>query len=112
MRMKIIAAALVAASTLAMGQKVKSKNEENAVRALMSAETPDAKIAAADELLTKYKDTEFKGYALVRAAQAAQQKGDAVAALQYGNRALEADPKNYQALLLVSGMIAQGTREF
>jgi tetratricopeptide (TPR) repeat protein len=112
MRMKFIAVALVALSVLAMGQKVKSKKEEAAVRALLAAHTPDAKIAAAEELLTKYKDTEFKAYALVQAGQAAQQKGDVIAALQYGNRALEADPKNYQALLLVSGLVAQGTREF
>lgn len=112
MRIKFVAAVLVAASTLAVGQKVKSKNEENAVRAMLGAQTPDAKIAAVEELLTKFKDTEFKSYALIQAGQAAQQKGDAVAALQYGNRSLEADSKNYQALLLVSGLVAQGTREF
>jgi hypothetical protein len=30
----------------------------------------------------------------------------------YGNRALEADPKNFQAMLLVSGQLAQMTKEF
>jgi tetratricopeptide (TPR) repeat protein len=112
MRMKFVAAALLAASTLAMGQKVKSKNEENAVRALMGAQTPDARIAAAEELLTKFKDSEFKGYALVQAGQAAQQKGDAASAITYGTRAIEANPKDYQALLLVSSQLATGIREF
>ena len=44
--------------------------------------------------------------ALFQAGQAAQQKGDAAGAINYGNRAIEADPKNYQALLLVSGALS------
>lgn len=112
MKMKFVVAALLAASTLAMGQKIKSKNEENAVRALLGAQTPDAKIAAAEEIVTKFKDSEWKSIALLQAGQAAQQKGDAAGAINYGNRAIEADAKNYQALLLVSGVLAQGVREF
>jgi tetratricopeptide (TPR) repeat protein len=112
MKTKIAVVALIALGSLAMGQKVKSKKEEEAVRALMGAQTPDAKIAAAEDLLTKYKDSEFKSYALIQAGQSAQAKGDAVAALQYGNRAIEAEPKNYQAMLLVASVLTQGTREF
>ena len=108
MKMKFVVAALLAASTLAMGQKIKSKNEENAVRALLGAQTPDAKIAAAEEIVTKFKDSEWKSIALFQAGQAAQQKGDAAGAINYGTRAIEADAKNYQALLLVSGVLAQG----
>jgi tetratricopeptide (TPR) repeat protein len=80
--------------------------------AVMKASTPDEKIATAENLLTKFKDTEFKAYALLQAAQGAQMKGDQVAAIQYGNRAIEADANNFQALLLVSGLLAQSTREF
>jgi len=108
----ILVGGLLAVATLMMGQKPKSKNEAEAVMAVQKATTPDERIAAAENLLTKYKDTEFKGYVLFLAGQAAQVKGDQVAALQYGNRALEADPKNFQALLLVSGLLAQSTREF
>lgn len=108
----VVACGLLTAVPLAMGQKPKSNNERDAVIAVMKASTPDEKIAAAENLLSKYKDTEFKSFALLQAAQASQMKGDQVAALQYGNRAIEADANNFQALLLVSGLLAQSTREF
>ena len=106
----VVVMGLVAAATLAMAQK--SPKEREAVIAIQNAKTPDEKIAAAENLVTKFKDSDFKSYALMQAAQAAQMKGDQVNALQYGNRAIEADPKNFQALLLVSGQLAQTTREF
>ncbi len=112
MRMKYFAIVLALVAGLAMGQKVKSQKELDAVKAMLAAQTPDAKIAAVEDLLTKYKDTEFKSIALTQAAQASQIKGDQIAGLQYANRALEADPKNYQAMLLVAQLSLQGTREF
>ena len=113
MKMKVMLVGLLAVASLAVGQpKVKSKNEQAAVKAVFDAQTPDAKIAAVDALLAKFKDTEFKAIALEQAAEAAQQKGDSAAAIVYGDRALEADPKNFQAMLLVSGQLAQGTKEF
>jgi tetratricopeptide (TPR) repeat protein len=108
----IVVSGLLAAATILMAQKPKSPKETEAVMAVMKATSPDEKIAAVENLMTKFKDTEFKSYALFQAAQASQAKGDQVNALQYGNRAIEADPKNFQALLLVSGLLAQGTREF
>jgi uncharacterized protein HemY len=108
----IVVSGLLAVGTLMMGQKPKSPKEQEAVVAVMKATTPDEKIAAAENLLTKYKDTEFKSYALLQAAQAAQMKRDPAGAIQYGNRAIEADDHNFQALLLVSGLLAQSTREF
>jgi uncharacterized protein HemY len=112
MKMKVMLVGLLTVASLAVGQKVKSKNEQEAVKAVFDAQSPDAKIAAVDNLIAKYKDTEFKAIALEMAAEAAQQKGDSPSAIVYGNRALEADPKNFQAMLLVSGQLAQGTKEF
>jgi tetratricopeptide (TPR) repeat protein len=108
----IVVSGLLAAATFLMAQKPKSPKETEAVMAVMKATSPDEKIAAVENLMTKFKDTEFKSYALFQAAQASQVKGDTVNALQYGNRAIEADPKNFQALLLVSALLAQSTREF
>jgi tetratricopeptide (TPR) repeat protein len=113
MKMKLMLVGLLAIANLALGQpKVKSKNEQEAVLAVFNAQTPDQKIAAVDNLIAKFKDTEFKAIALEQAAEAAQQKGDSINAILYGDRALEADPKNFQAMLLVSGQIAQTTQEF
>src|SRR5579864_789570 len=108
----IVVSGLLAAATFLMAQKPKSQKETEAVMAVMKASTPDEKIAAAENLLAKYKDTEFKSFALLQAAQGAQMKGDQVSAITYGSRAIEADANNFQALLLVSGLLAQSTREF
>src|SRR5438445_12723791 len=110
MKMKLMMVGLLAAGSLAMAQKVKSPKEAEAVQAVLSAKTPDQKIAAVDNLIAKFKDTEFKAITLEMAGEAYQQKGDLPNAIVYGNRALEADPKNFQAMLLVSGQLAQMTK--
>jgi len=111
MKMKYMIVGLLAAGSLAMGQKV-SQKEAEAWNGVIAAATPDAKIAAVDNLISKFKDTQFKSAALMMAGDAYQRKGDAANAIVYGNRALEADPKNFQAMLLVSGQLAQMTKEF
>jgi tetratricopeptide (TPR) repeat protein len=106
---------LVAAATLVAAQNPKSPKEREAVVAVMQATTPDAIAAAVDNLVTKFADTDFKAYALYRAASAEQQKGDLTKALVYAERAAEADPKSLygiQAMLIVSGELARTTREF
>ena len=95
MKMKSLIAALLMAGTLAMGQKVKSKAEGEAVNAVLTATTPDQRIAAAENLLGKYKDTAFKSVVLQMEGEAYAQKGDGPNAIVYGDRAIEADPKNF-----------------
>ena len=113
MKMKSLIAVLLIAGTMAMGQlKPKSQKEAEAVNAVITAATPDQKIAAADNLLSKYKDTAFKSLALQLEAEAYSQKGDSPNAIVFGDRAIEADPKNFQALLLVSSQLARMTKEF
>ena len=111
MKMKSLIAALLMAGILAMGQKVKAPKEGEAVNAVLTATTPDARIAAADNLLSKYKDTAFKSIALQMAGESYAQKGDGPNAIVYGDRAIEADAKNFQALLLVSSQIARMTKD-
>ncbi len=112
MKMKSLIAALLMAGTLATAQKVKSPKEGEAVNAVLTATTPDQRIAAVDNLLGKYKDTQYKSIALQMAGEAYAQKGDSANAIIYGDRAIEADAKNFQALLLVSSQLARGTKEF
>jgi len=97
---------------LATAQKLKSAKERDAVIAVQNATTADARITAVDNLITNFADTEFKAWALSVAAQAEQAKGDSAKALIYANRALDADPKSFQAMLLVAGELAAHTREF
>ena len=95
------------------GPAPKSQGELTAVQALFGAQQngPDAIITAAEDLLSKYKDTDFKEIALVFEATAYQQKRDPVKAQIYAERVLEVNPKNIQATLLIGEMITQGVRE-
>lgn len=92
--------------------KPKSEKERQAIVAIQNATDPDARIAAADNLLTKFADTDFKVYALQAMAYSAREKGDSDAMIVYSERLLEADPQNYTAMLLIAGGLAQRTREF
>lgn len=95
------------------GPQPKSQGELTAVQALFNAQSagPDAVIKAADDLLSKYADTEFKEIALYVEAVAYQQKRDPVKAQIYAERVLEINPKNVQATLMVGELIASGTHE-
>jgi len=106
-----VTAALCASSAFAQKQlKPKSQKEGQAINAMIQAPDPDARIKAAEELITKFADTDFKGYALYLEADAYQQKGDAEKAIVYGEKCLEADPKNYQGAILLAKMYAQTTK--
>src|SRR5438045_3282731 len=105
------AAALMMAGLLAAQPKAKTKQELDAFMTIQQATTADARIAAVDKFVTSYADSQLKALALTLAAQAAEQKNDAAKAITYAEAALESDPKSYQAMLVISGEIAKGTRE-
>ncbi len=92
--------------------KPKSQGELEALKTMFSAETADARIAAAENVLTKYADSDFKAVALYFEALSYDQKKDYEHTVVFGERTLEADPKYYQAMLLLAGVIAQHTKEF
>ena len=90
----------------------KSKDELAALQALINARSnPDATIKAAEDLMTKYADTDFKDMALFSEAGAYEQKRDVDKAQTYAERALEVNPKYFQATLMLSELLAQNTRE-
>lgn len=90
----------------------KSQKELDALQAIFSEQNPDKRIAAVENLLTNFADTEFKAVALQIAAGSAQQKGDFEKTIVYSERTLEADPKNYAAMLMLAATLAQRTKEF
>lgn len=107
----LMVGALLMMSSLAMAQKVKSTAEGEAVNAVIGAQSPDQKLEAVDKLLAKYKDTEYKSLAMTQAGEAYEQKGDSVNAIIWGQRGIDADPKNYNAMLLVARHLARTTGE-
>jgi len=110
------ASALMAQGAAPAGPKQpapKSQAELTAVQALFQAQQggPDAVIKAAEELLTKFADTDFKEVALLLEAQAYKVKGDDAKAQIFAERLLEANPKNFQGQMMVGEIIVKGTRE-
>jgi len=92
------------------GPAPKSQGEIEALQALQAAgNDPDKEIAAAENLITKFADTDFKGIALFVEASAYEQKKDYLKMQIYAERALEADPKNFQAMLMLARHFATHT---
>jgi tetratricopeptide (TPR) repeat protein len=90
----------------------KSKDELAALQALVNARSnPDATIQAAEDLMTKFADTDFKDMALFSEAGAYEQKRDVGKAQTYAERTLEVNPKYFQASLMLAELLAQNTRE-
>jgi len=96
------------------GPQPKSQAELTAIQAMFQAQQKndmDGVIKAADELMTKFADTEFKELALYMEAEAYSQKGDNTKAQVYSEQALALNPKSYQANLMLAELIAKQTRE-
>ncbi len=97
---------------LAKQMKAKSKAELEAWNALVAAVSdPDKAIAAAENLITKYADSDFTATALNIEADAYQRKGDFPKMVVYAERVLEANPQDSQALLMLAKYYATHTRE-
>lgn len=94
------------------GPKPKSNKEIAALNAINSAATVDDKLKAIDNVLTNFKDTEFKPMLLDMALQLEAQKGDYAQVMTYGEQILEKDPKNVPALVTMAAETARRTREF
>jgi tetratricopeptide (TPR) repeat protein len=95
------------------GPAPKSEAELKAIQAMFQAQQagPDAVIKAAEELLSKFADTQFKPTAYALEAMAYEQKGDTDKAIIFNEKVLEVDPKNIQAPLSIGQILAQKTRE-
>ncbi len=111
---KIILAVVCAAAALAQVKqpKPKSQKEVDALMAVQNATDAKGRIAAIENVLTKFADTEFKPGLLMMEAATYQQLNDYDNMIVFGERALEADPKSYQAMLILGNAYATRTKEF
>jgi tetratricopeptide (TPR) repeat protein len=107
-----VAGALFGQSASTKQPKPKSQKEVDAFNAMLGAADDDARIAAAEALVTKFADSDFKPLALYIATAAAQSKGDFEKLVIYGERTLEADPKMYGVMLMMASGYASKTKEF
>jgi tetratricopeptide (TPR) repeat protein len=94
------------------GPAPKSKGELEALQALQAAGAdPDKAIAASENLITKFADTDFKGIALYIEADAYQRKGDYDHMLIFAERVLEVSPQDFRAILMLANYYSTRTRE-
>jgi tetratricopeptide (TPR) repeat protein len=95
--------------------KPKSAAERKVVMAIQSASAAndmDGTIKAAEELLAKYSDSDYKEYALQLEANAYKMKGDKDNARVIAERCLQVNPKNFTMEILVGDIITPNIKEF
>jgi tetratricopeptide (TPR) repeat protein len=112
---RIAAGFLVAASMLMAQPKPKSQKELDAIVAMQSAQDPDARIKAANELLTKFADTEFKPWAHYFIASSYREKNDHTNTIIWAERVIESDGKSAfggHARVMIAAALATTTKEF
>jgi tetratricopeptide (TPR) repeat protein len=103
---------VLTAAALAQKQPhAKSNEEAKALNEVFTSTDVDGQIAAANAVLEKYADTEFKSTLLQMIAADYQRKNDFPKTIVYGDRALEADPQNYEAMLVLGNEYAKITKE-
>ena len=96
------------------GPRAKSQGELKVVQALFTAaqsQNSDGIISSAEELLTKYKDTEFKEMALTLEAGAYEVKGDWAKQQIYLEQVLGVNPKAPDAKVKLADILVKHTRE-
>ena len=103
---------LTAAPSKAPKPRVKSEPELRALQAVQDAQTPDQQIQAIENVLINFPDTEFKIALLQNAMRIEQLKDDFAQVISYGDRLLNADPRNAFALVTLAEETARHTRAF
>ena len=117
MKRIILAGALALLSSLPglmaqqKGPQPKSQKEVEALQAMFGAQDPDTRIKAANDVLTKFADTEFKAIAMYLTAASYEQKNDFEKMAVWAEKTLEVDPKNYGAMLMLAGGLAKHSGE-
>jgi tetratricopeptide (TPR) repeat protein len=88
-----------------------SKAEIAAVNAMLMAQSPDDQIKAAEDLVTKFADTDYKGLALYIEANAWESKNNHEKAIVSAEQALEADPAQYDADFLIANITVTQSKD-
>ena len=102
----------LAAAVVLAQPKPKSQKEVDAIMAMQNAQDADSRITAAQALITKFADTEFKPFALYVIASSYQQKNDVDSAMVWAEKTLEVDKANFMCMNMIASGLAQKTREF
>jgi len=109
-----VAAALISALPAMADQKnpkPKNKQEIAALQQVQAATDPDSQLKAITNVLENFADTDYKPMLISMAMQAAQQKDDMGLVTTWTQRALQEDPNNIEAHVVIAEATARHTRE-
>ena len=93
------------------GPHPKTQKELEALQKVQTATDPDSQLAAINNVLENFTDTDYKPMLISMAMQAAQQKDDQVLVTTWSERALQTDPNNIEAHVVLAENIARHIRE-
>jgi len=115
--LRLVTGSLAAAMLFAQGKQPqpKSQNEVDALNAMFQAADNDSRIKAANNLLQKFADTDFKGLALYMITNSYNEKNDATNTIVFGERTIEADGASAlaaHARIMIATALAKTTKEF
>jgi tetratricopeptide (TPR) repeat protein len=92
--------------------KPPSPEELKALQEIANSKTVDTRVAAVDSFVKSFPKSEYRNFALTMAAEAYESGGNSTKAIIYYQQALEANPKDYNAMLMLAAETARTTREF
>jgi len=112
---KIFAAmALLGIGTVLLNAQPKppAPDELKALQEIVNSKTVETRVAATDKFVQSFPKSEYRNFALTMAADAYESTGNTTKAIIYYQQALEANPKDYNAMLMLAAETARTTREF
>jgi tetratricopeptide (TPR) repeat protein len=114
MKKVFTAVTLMAMGTLLLSAQPKppTPDELKALQEIVNSTTVDARVAAVDSFVKGFPKSDYRNFALTMAADAYEAGGNTTKAIIYYQQALEANPKDYNAMLMLAAETARTTREF
>ena len=109
---KGMALLVLGAVVLSAQAKAPSPAEVKGLQAVVNAPTADARVAAVDDFVKNFPTSEYRSFALTAAADAYESTGNTTKAILYYQQAIEANPKDHNAMLMLAAEVARTTREF
>jgi len=115
MKKVLTVVAMLAMGTLllpAQQPKPPAPDELKALQEIFSANTVETRVAAVDSFVKGFPKSEYLNFALTMAAEAYETTGNTTKAIIYYQQALQANPKDYNSMLMLAAETARTTREF
>jgi tetratricopeptide (TPR) repeat protein len=109
-----LAVALLVMGTMMLTAQPKppAPDELKALQEILNAKTVDTRVAAVDSFVKAFPKSDYLNFALTAAADAYEAGGNSTKAIVYYQQALGANPKDYNAMLMLAAETARTTREF